>query len=100
MKAVRDTVICLGVMLLYVPLLSAQDLSKYRNFSLGGSLAEVSKQIDKRAGDAAVIQQKSCEDSAARMVAGGTQYLYKTRGGPEDYVFLLQWHPLRDCRDI
>jgi hypothetical protein len=57
MKMIRTIVICLGVMLLSVPLLYAQDLSKYRQFSLGASLAEVSKQIDQRAGDAAVIQQ-------------------------------------------
>ncbi len=57
MKMIRNIVICLGVMLLSVPLLYAQDLSKYRQFSLGASLAEVSKQIDQRAGDAAVIQQ-------------------------------------------
>jgi hypothetical protein len=56
MKMIRNIVPYLGVMLLSVPL-HAQDLSKYRQFSLGAGLAEVSKQIDHRAGDAAVIQQ-------------------------------------------
>lgn len=57
MKLMRNIVICLGVMLFSVPLLCAQDLSKYRQFSLGASLAEVSKQIEQRTADAAVIQQ-------------------------------------------
>ena len=57
MKTIRNIVISLAVMLLSVPLLCAQDLSKYRQFSLGAGLAEVSKQIDRHAGDAAVIQQ-------------------------------------------
>ena len=39
------------------PLLSAQDLSKYRQFSLGTSLAEVSKQVSQRVDEATSIQQ-------------------------------------------
>ena len=53
----RNIVICLAASLLSVPLVHAQDLSKYRQFSLGTSLAEVSKQIDQHPQDAAMIQQ-------------------------------------------
>jgi hypothetical protein len=53
----RSILICLGAMFLSAPLLSAQDLSKYRQFSLGTSLAEVSRQVDQRADKANVIQQ-------------------------------------------
>jgi hypothetical protein len=53
----RNILICLAASLLSVPLVCAQDLSKYRQFSLGTSLAEVSKQIDQHPSDAATIQQ-------------------------------------------
>src|SRR6266849_6437290 len=46
MKALRISILCFVVLLLAAPLLGAQDLSKYRNFSLGMSLAELSKQVD------------------------------------------------------
>ena len=57
MKLIRNIAICLTMAVLCVPLIQAQDLSKYRQFSIGTSLAEVSKQIDRRPGDAALIQQ-------------------------------------------
>jgi hypothetical protein len=57
MKFSRNIVICLAAALLSVPLLGAQDLSKYRQFSLGASLAAVSKQIDQHPADATMIQQ-------------------------------------------
>ena len=41
----RNVLISLGLILLTAPLIWAQDLSKYRTFSLGTSLAEVSKQL-------------------------------------------------------
>jgi hypothetical protein len=57
MRMTRNILICLGALSLFVPMVSAQDLSKYRQFSLGASLAEVSKQLDQRAEEASVIQQ-------------------------------------------
>ncbi len=57
MKIMRNILISLGATLLCVPLLSAQDLSKYRQFSLGTSLAEVSKQVSQRVDEATSIQQ-------------------------------------------
>ena len=44
MKISRSALICAAVALLTIPALGAFDLSKYRNFSLGSSLAAVSKQ--------------------------------------------------------
>ena len=46
MKTMRSTVLCLFVLLLTAPLLHGQDLSKYRNFSFGMSLVELSNQVD------------------------------------------------------
>src|SRR5208282_3918763 len=45
MKMMRNAGIALALVLLSAPLVSAQDLSRYRNFSLGTSLAALSKQI-------------------------------------------------------
>lgn len=46
MKTMRSSILCFVVLLLTAPVLRAQDLSKYRNFSLGMSLVELSKQVD------------------------------------------------------
>lgn len=57
MKMTRNILISLGSMLICATLASAQDLSKYREFSLGSSLAEISKQIDQRADEATSIPE-------------------------------------------
>src|SRR3984893_18202926 len=57
MKMIRNIGICLGVILLSVPLIHGQDFSKYQTFSLGTSWADVSKQIDQHPADANVLQQ-------------------------------------------
>ena len=43
MKAISSSILCLGAMLLAAPALRGQDFSKYRDFSLGTSLANVLK---------------------------------------------------------
>lgn len=58
MRLIRRAVISLGMLLLSAPLLRAQDLSKYRNFSLGMSLADLSKQADARPGDVKVVHRR------------------------------------------
>jgi hypothetical protein len=58
MRRVTSVLILLVAALLLVPRVYAQDLSKYRQFSLGASLAEVSKQIDQRPNNASVIQER------------------------------------------
>jgi hypothetical protein len=45
MKTMRNIVVALSLILLSAPMISGQDLSKYRTFSLGTSLAELSKQV-------------------------------------------------------
>jgi hypothetical protein len=57
MKTARNIVICVATILLSVPLAYTQDLSKYRNFSLGTSLIAVSKQVNEKPADASVIGQ-------------------------------------------
>ena len=50
-------VICAAVILFSVPLVHGQEFSRYRSFSIGTSLVDVSKQISKRPADAETIQQ-------------------------------------------
>jgi hypothetical protein len=57
MRMIRNIVICAAATLLFVSMVHAQDLSRYRQFSLGASLAEVSKEIDQHPGNATVVQQ-------------------------------------------
>jgi len=45
MKMMRNIVVALSLILLSAPLIFGQDLSKYRTFSLGTGLAELSKQV-------------------------------------------------------
>jgi hypothetical protein len=57
MKTLRVSAFCFVVLLFIVPLLSGQDLSKYRHFSLGMSLPELSNQVDLRALQTKLIQK-------------------------------------------
>lgn len=52
----RNVLIGLGGVLFCAALVSAEDLSKYRQFALGTSLTEVSKQVGQRTDQATVIQ--------------------------------------------
>jgi hypothetical protein len=48
MKTIRNSILCLSALFLTASLLHGQDLSKYRDFSLGMSLPELSSQVDLR----------------------------------------------------
>jgi hypothetical protein len=54
----RRVVICLVIILLSAPLIRGQDLSKYRNFSFGMSLVDLSKQVDQKPTEANLIHQR------------------------------------------
>lgn len=57
MNTVRSLVVTLALILLSAPLIHGEDLSKYRNFSLGTSLADVSKLIGKSPAGAIVVHE-------------------------------------------
>ena len=57
MKILGNTAICLAAVLLSVPVARGQDLSKYRDFSLGVSLTTVSNQVNAKPTDASIIQK-------------------------------------------
>ncbi len=57
MKMMRSVGISLVMILLSAPLVRGQDLSKYRDFSLGMSLPELSNQVDLRPLQTKLIQK-------------------------------------------
>ncbi len=58
MRIMRIVVVSLAMILLSAPVIHGQDLSKYRNFSFGMSVASVSKQMDRQPTEAKVIHQR------------------------------------------
>jgi hypothetical protein len=55
MKTMRSSILCFVVLLLAAPLLRAQDLSKYRHFTLGMKLTRVVERTDQKMADVKVI---------------------------------------------
>jgi hypothetical protein len=55
MKTIRSSILCFVVLLLLAPLLRAQDLSKYRHFTIGMSLTRVLERTDKKMADVKVL---------------------------------------------
>ena len=55
MKTMRSSILCLAVLLLAAPLLRAQDLSKYRHFTLGMSLTRVLERTQQKVADVKVV---------------------------------------------
>ena len=58
MKTVRSSILCFVALLLTAPMLRAQDLSKYRTFSLGSSVATVLKHTDQKLADVKVAHSR------------------------------------------
>src|SRR5690348_8756838 len=58
MKTMRSSILCLAVLLLLAPLLRAQDLSKYRHFTLGMSMTRVLERTDQKMADVKVIHSR------------------------------------------
>jgi hypothetical protein len=58
MKIMRKSVISLALVLLSTPMISGQDLSRYRKFSLGTSLAELSKRVGPYSHSTTLIHQR------------------------------------------
>ena len=58
MKIMRTVVISLAMILLSAPLIHGQDLSKYRNFSFGMTVADIAKQIDQTPANAALVHER------------------------------------------
>jgi len=58
MKILSRGLIALITILIFASQIHGQDLSKYRNFSFGASLANVSKQVDRQPIEAEIIHQQ------------------------------------------
>jgi hypothetical protein len=59
MKTIRSSILCLVVLLLAMPFLRAQDLSKYRHFTFGMSLTRVLERTDLKLADVKVIHSRT-----------------------------------------
>jgi hypothetical protein len=55
MKTLRSLILCLVVLLLTAPLLRAQDLSKYRHFTLGMNLTNLLERTEQKMTDVKTI---------------------------------------------
>jgi len=55
MKTIRTSTLCFAVLLLSAPLLRAQDLSKYRHFTVGMSLTKVLERTGQKTADVKLI---------------------------------------------
>jgi hypothetical protein len=51
MKTLRSSILCLVILLLVAPLLRAQDLSKYRHFTLGMNLTNLLEHTEQKLTD-------------------------------------------------
>ena len=58
MKTMRSSILCFVVLLLTAPLLRAQDLSKYRHFTLGMSLTRVLERTGQKMADVKLIHSR------------------------------------------
>lgn len=58
MKTLRNSLFCLVILALAEPILLAEDLAKYRAFSLGSSLASVIKLTDQKPTDVKIIHDR------------------------------------------
>ena len=58
MKTIRTSILCFAVLLLSAPLLRAQDLSKYRHFTLGMSLTKLLERTDEKMSDVKMIHSR------------------------------------------
>src|SRR6266513_1258612 len=58
MKPLRSSIICLVALLLSAPLLRAQDLSKYRHFTLGMNLTKLLERTNQKIDDVKMIHDR------------------------------------------
>ncbi len=103
MKLLRSLVISLFVILLSTPLVHGQDLSKYRNFSFGMSLVELSNQVDLKPLQTrlihkhpAVIQELTWwpgESSGSSLQANSVWQVFFTFHNGELYRILVTYRP-------
>jgi hypothetical protein len=58
MRIMRTVVISVAMILLSAPLIHGQDLSKYRDFSFGMTVADIAKKIDQTPSNATVVHER------------------------------------------
>ena len=58
LKTIRSSILCLVILFLLAPLLDAQDLSKYRHFTIGMNLSRALERTDQKMTDVNVIRDR------------------------------------------
>ena len=61
MKVLRSSILCLVVLFLMAPSLRAQDLSKYRHFTLGMNLSTLLERTDQKLADVKMIHSRPAQ---------------------------------------
>src|SRR5713101_2870624 len=101
MKIMRSVGISLVMILLSAPLIHGQDLSKYRGFSLGMSLVELSNQVDLKPLQTKLIQKRPSVIQELTCVAARVFWLFAPSGhGLAGILHLLQSRALQDFGDL
>jgi hypothetical protein len=67
MKTLRSLILCLVVLLLTAPLLRAQDLSKYRHFTLGMNLTNLLERTEQKMTDVKTTTGMTRSKSLSRL---------------------------------
>ena len=101
MKIMYKFLICLGLVLFSTPIISGQDLSRYRKFSLGTSLADLSKQVGPYSHETTLAHQRP---AVIQEMTFWPLSPSRSRGrigtGFADFVQLLQWRALQNNGDL
>ena len=101
MKRTCRGTISLVTILIFAPLIHGQDLSKYRNFSFGMSMASVSKQMDVSSTELQMIHQRPARIEELTWYPpqpfGASRPAEPVR---EDSLLFRQWRTLQDARDL
>jgi hypothetical protein len=101
MKTLRGSIVCLVVLLSTLPLLRAQDLSKYRHFTLGMSLTNFLERTEQKISNVKTIHGRPALIQRADLVAAECRRDFAQIGQRRtDSLFFLQWRALQDFGDL
>ena len=102
MKTTMRTLVVSALTIVWIlslaSLTHAQDLSRYRNFSFGMTLADISTQIGSKPGDVERDSRASGADSGIDVVAAAALWLFASGGaGRAGSLLFLQWRALQNA---
>jgi hypothetical protein len=90
MKTMRSSILCLVVLLLAAPLLRAQDLSKYRHFTIGMNLNRALERTEQKMADVKVIHGRPALSGTDLVAAKPSRGFVPSGSCGTDSAVLLQ----------